>query len=191
MTLLLVGIVVFFGVHSVRIFAEDWRTRQIALRGERAWKGLYSLVSLVGIILVGAGYARTRKAPVEVWNPPEWTFPVTSVLVLVAFMLVMMAYVPGTRIKAKIGHPMTAGVMAWAIGHLLSNGTLGDIVLFGAFLVWAVFAFIEARRRDRIGGTVYSIGPISRDVTAAVIGLVIWFVFGHWLHEWLIGVKPM
>jgi len=190
MTLLLLGILIFFSVHSVRIFAEDWRTRQITARGERAWRGIYSLVSVVGVVMIGAGYARMRRAPVEVWTPPDWTLPITSALMLVSFVLIAAAYVRGNRLKAKIGHPMTVGVMAWAIAHLLSNGTLGDILLFGAFLVWAVFAFVEARRRDRVAGTTYPLGPVARDVTMVILGAAAWFVFGFWLHGPLIGVKP-
>jgi uncharacterized membrane protein len=191
MTLLLLGILMFFSVHSVRIVAEDWRARQIASRGVRTWRGIYSFASAVGIVLVVAGYVRTRRAPIEVWSPPEWTLPITSALVLVAFVLIAAAYVPGNRIKAKVGHPMTAGVKTWAFAHLLSNGTLGDMVLFGAFLVWAIFAFVEARRRDRVAGTTYRVGPPSKDVITVVAGAAAWFVFGFWLHGPLIGVRPL
>lgn len=190
MTLLLLGIIVFFSVHSVRIVAEEWRTRQITARGERVWKAVYSVASIVGVVMVGAGYARTRRAPIEIWNPPDWTHPITSVLVLVSFVLILAGYVRGTRIKAKIGHPFTAGVKTWAFAHLLSNGTLGDIVLFGSFLVWGVFVYVEARRRDRVAGTTYAVGPVSRDFTTVVLGVIVWYVFGHWLHGPLIGVQP-
>lgn len=190
MTLLILGIVVFFGVHSVRVFADDWRTQQIAARGERAWKGLYSLASAVGIVLLGLGFAQTRKAPIALWHPPEWTFPITSALVLVAFVLFAAAYVRGNRIKAKIGHPMSAGVKTWAFAHLLSNGNLGDVLLFGAFFIWSISAFTAARRRDRAAGTTYPVGPVSSDVKAVVAGIVAWIVFAFWLHGWLIGVLP-
>jgi uncharacterized membrane protein len=190
MTLLIVGIVVFFGVHSVRIFADDWRTRQIAARGERSWKGLYSLASVVGIVLLGWGFAQTRKAPIALWHPPEWMFPLTSALVLVSFVLFAATYVRGNRIKAKIGHPMSAGVKTWAFAHLLSNGNLGDVLLFGAFFIWAIFAFAAARRRDRVAGTTYPVGPVSSDVKAIVAGVIAWLVFGLWLHGWLFGVRP-
>jgi uncharacterized membrane protein len=145
----------------------------------------------VGIVLVGAGYARARRAPVEMWNPPDWTLPITSALVLVSFVLIAAAYVPGNRIKAKIRHPMTAGVKTWAFAHLLSNGTLGDIVLFGAFLVWAIFAYVEAKRRDRVAGTTYPMGEPAKDVIAVLAGAAAWFVFGFWLHGPLIGVRPL
>jgi uncharacterized membrane protein len=190
MTLLIIGIVLFFGVHSVRVFADDWRTQQIVARGERPWKGLYSIASAVGIVMVGYGYAQTRKAPIDLWTPPAWTYPITSVLVLVSFVLIAAAYVRGNRVKAKIGHPFTAGVETWAFAHLLSNGRLGDVVLFGTFFVWAIFVFAAARRRDRAAGTTYPVGPVSKDVIAVVAGVVAWGVFGFWLHGLLIGVRP-
>lgn len=191
MTLLILGIVIFFGVHSVRVFADGWRTRFIAQRGERAWKGLYSVASLVGIVLVGYGYAQTRRAPIDIWTPPTWTYPITSALVLVAFVLFAAAYVKGNRIKAKVKQPFSAGVKTWAFAHLLSNGHLGDIVLFGTFLVWAIVVFVAAQKRDRAAGVVYPVGPASSDVKTVLAGLVAWAVFGFWLHGLLIGVRPM
>ena len=190
MTLFVIGIIVFFGVHSVRIFADDWRTRQITRLGERPWKGLYSLASLVGIVMLSWGYSLTRKAPIELWHPLPWTRPFTAVLVLLAFVLVAAAYVRGNRIKVKVGQPFSAGVMMWAFAHLLSNGALGDVVLFGAFFVWAIFAFSAAQRRDRAAAVVYPVGPVSKDVITVVAGVVAWAVFGFWLHGVLIGVRP-
>ena len=190
MTLLIVGIVIFFGAHSVRIFADDWRTRQIARLGALPWRGLYSFASAIGIVLVGYGYAQTRKAPIDVWTPPTWLYPVTSALVLVAFVLIAAAYVKGNRIKAKVGQPFAAGVKTWAFAHLLSNGHLGDVILFGVFLAWAIAAYVSAQRRDRAAGVVYPVGPVSADVKTVVAGVVVWAVFGFWLHAVLIGVKP-
>jgi uncharacterized membrane protein len=190
MTFLIVGIVLFFGVHSVRMVADEWRTRQIATRGERAWKGLYTLASAVGIVLLVYGYGQTRKAPVDLWTAPAWTYPITSALMLLSSVLIAAAYVRGNRIKAKIGHPMVVGVKTWAFAHLLSNGRLGDVLLFGAFLVWGVLVFVAARKRDRAAGTVYPVGPVSKDVITVVAGVVAWVVFAAGLHMWLIGVRP-
>ena len=106
-------------------------------------------------------------------------------------MLITAAYVPETRMKARVGHPMVAGVQAWAFAHLLSNGTLADVVLFGSFLVWAVFSYRAALRRDIAANAAYAIGPMSRDITAVAIGAIAWAVFAFWLHEWLIGVRPL
>ena len=190
MTLLILGLVIFLGSHSVRIFAESWRGARIAAMGLNAWKGVYSVVSILGFVLIVWGYGVARGAPVILFSPPVWTKHVAALLTIPAFILLVAAYVPGTRIKRAVGHPMVAGVKVWAFAHLLANGTLADVVLFGAFLVWAIVDYIAARRRDRAAGTVYVVGPVTRDVTAVVVGLVAWAAFAFWLHAALIGVRP-
>ena len=125
------------------------------------------------------------------WSPPFWTHYVAAVLTLIAFVLVVAAYVPRTRIKSKLHHPMVLGVKVWAFAHLISNGTLADVVLFGSFLVWAIADFAASRRRDRIAGTVYPPGTATKDAVAVVVGVVAWAVFAFWLHGWWIGVKPL
>jgi uncharacterized membrane protein len=190
MTLLLLGLILFLGIHSVRIFADGFRTSTIAKIGLNPWKGIYTVLSLVGFALIVYGYGQTRIEGGFLWNPPRWTFHVTALLTLFSFIFVAAAYVPGTRIKARLGHPMVMGVKVWAFAHLLSNGRVGDVVLFGAFLAWAVADYISARRRDRGAGTVYVTLGISRDIIAIVGGLVAYVVFAFWLHFWLIGVKP-
>ena len=190
MTLLLLGLVLFLGTHSVRIFAEDWRGRRIAAMGPMAWKGVYSLLAIAGFVLIVYGYAAARQAPVVLYIPPAWTRHLAALLTIPAFILLLAAYVPGTRIKRAVGHPMVAGVKIWAFAHLLANGMLADVVLFGAFLAWAVLDYIAARRRDRAAGTVYVVGPVTRDIIAVVAGLVAWGIFAMWLHRPLIGVGP-
>jgi len=190
MTALIVGLLIFLGTHSVRIFADDWRTRQIARLGEGKWKGLYSVVSAVGLVLIVWGFGLARSEPTFLWTPPLWTRHVAALLTVPAFILVAAAYVPGNRIKARLGHPMVVGVKVWAFAHLLANGTLAGVVLFGAFLAWAVADFASARRRDRRAGTVYPSGSLARDAVAAIVGLVAWAVFAFFLHGWLIGVRP-
>lgn len=191
MTILIAGLIVFLGVHSIRIVADGWRTQQIARLGELTWKGIYSVVAIVGFVLIVWGYGEARLSPTVLWDPPVWTRHLASLLTLVAFILIAAAYVPQTRIKAAVGHPMVAGVKAWAFAHLLANGTLADLLLFGAFLVWAIVDYIAARRRDRAAGTVYIKGPVSRDVIAVVVGGVAWAVFAVYLHAWWIGVRPI
>lgn len=190
MTLLVVGLVLFLGTHSVRIFADGFRSEQVARLGINGWKAIYSVVSIAGFVLLVYGYGLARESPTVVFVPPPWMRHVTALLTIPAFVLLAAAYVPGTRIKRAVGHPMVAGVKIWAFAHLLANGTLADVVLFGAFLAWAVFDYVAARRRDRAVGRIYPTGPVARDVIAVAIGLAAYVVFAFWLHAWWIGVRP-
>ena len=153
MTPLVAGLLLFLGAHSVRIFADDWRTRTIARSGPGRWKGVYSVISLAGFALIVWGYGLAREAPVVVFAPPVWARHLASLLTLPAFVLLAAAKGPANRIRAAVGHPMVAGVKLWAFAHLLANGNLADVVLFGAFLAWAIADFVAARRRDRVAGT--------------------------------------
>jgi uncharacterized membrane protein len=190
MILLIAGLVLFLGAHSSRIFAEDWRGRFIATRGENAWKGIYSVLSLVGLVLIVFGYADARSTGAHLWAPPVWTRHLAALLTLVAFIMLAAAYVPGTHIKAKLKHPMVLGIKVWAFAHLLSNARLAEFVLFGAFLLWAVLNFRAARQRDRASGTVYVAKSAMRDVIAVIVGLVAWGAFAFYLHARWIGVAP-
>jgi uncharacterized membrane protein len=190
MLLLIAGLLVFLGVHSVRILAEHWRSAQIARLGLGAYKGIYSLLSLLGLALIVIGYAQARTAPIALWSPPLWTRHLSALLVLFAFVLLVAAYVPRNRIKATLGHPMILGVKIWAAGHLLANGTLADVLLFGGFLLWAVFDFRAARARDRIQGRVRVRGSLAADLATILIGVALWAIFAFYLHGWLFGVRP-
>lgn len=187
MSMLILGLVLFLGVHSVRIVADDWRTRQIAQRGEGVWKGAYALLSLVGFVLIVWGYGQARLAPVVLWTPWVGGRHLASLLTLIAFVLLAAAYVPGNAIKARLKHPMVLGVKVWALAHLLANHTLADAVLFGAFLVWAVLDFRSARRR-----AAPAVAPVSaaRTGLTVVAGLVAWAAFAFWAHGAWIGVRP-
>ncbi len=190
MTILVLGLLLFLGAHSVRIFADPWRSARIAAMGEGAWKGLYSLVSIAGFVLIVWGYGQARAVPVELWSPPAWTRHAAALLNLAAFVLLAAAYLPRNRIRAAVGHPMVAGVKLWALAHLLSNGRLADVVLFGAFLVWAVLDFRSARRRDRAAGTRRPPGTPAGDAATIVVGAAAAAAFALWLHVPLIGVRP-
>jgi uncharacterized membrane protein len=190
MTILIAGLLIFLGVHSIRIFAEDWRGAQIARLGLGGYKGIYAAVSLLGLVLIVVGYGQARSAPIVLWDPPLWTRHLSALLMLFAFVLLVAAYVPGNRIRATFKHPMILGVKIWAAGHLLANGSLADLLLFGGFLVWAVFDFRAARGRDRQLGRVDVKGSLASDVTTVVIGIVLWAVFAMYLHAWLFGVRP-
>lgn len=191
MTQLILGLVMFLGVHSVRIFANDWRSRQLERMGENRWKGVYTLISLIGFVMIVWGFGLARQHPVLLYVPPMWLRHLNALFTLIAFVLVVAAYVPNNHLKAKIGHPMLAGVKTWAFGHLLATGMLHDVVLFGAFLLWAGIDFLSARRRDRAAGVSYPTGTVKGDVITVIAGVFIWAVFAFWLHGWLIGVKPM
>jgi uncharacterized membrane protein len=191
MALLILGLVIFLGAHSIRIFANDWRSRQLARIGEKRWKGLYALVSIVGFVMICWGFGLARHQPVLLYVPPLWLRHLNALFTLIAFILVVAAYVPNNHFKARLGHPMLAGVKTWAFGHLLATGMLHDVVLFGAFLLWAVVDFISSRRRDRLAGVAYPAGTAKGDVITVVAGVVGWAVFAFVLHAWLIGVKPM
>lgn len=188
--LLVFGLIIFLGAHSVRIVADDWRSAQIARWGEMTWKGMYSLASIVGLGLIIWGYGLARADPVVIWSPPIWSRHLASLLTLPAFVLLVAAYVPGNRIKAAIGHPMVVGIKLWALAHLLANGNLADLVLFGSFLVWAAFSFRTARLRDRVNSKSYPVGPLSRTWVVVASGLIAWTLFSMVLHLPLIGVRP-
>jgi uncharacterized membrane protein len=190
MMILVLGLLLFLGVHSIRLFADGWRTRQIERLGAGPWKGLYALTSIAGFILIVWGFSLARTAPVVLWTPPLGMRHVTAALMLVAFILLVAAYVPGNHLKSKIGHPMLAATKTWALAHLLANGALADIVLFGAFLIWAIADFAVSRRRDRAAGVTYPAIGIGRDAITIVVGLVAFVWFAHVGHAWLIGVRP-
>lgn len=190
MSFLILGLAIFLGVHSLRIFASDWRDARIADLGENTWKGIYSLASALGLGLIVWGYGMARMDAAILWNSPAWTRHVAALLTLPAFILIVAAYVPGNRIKAALGHPMVAGVKLWALAHLLANGNLADALLFGSFLAWAVASFAVSRRRDRIAGTKYPVLGWPRDAAVAAIGTGAWAAFAMIGHIWLIGVRP-
>ncbi len=190
MTLLIAGLILFLGVHSTRVFANDWRTALIAKRGEGAWKGIYSGLSLAGFVMLVYGYGLARQSPVVLWTPPVAMRHVAALLTLVSFVMLAAAYVPRNSIKAKLRHPMVLGTKVWAFAHLLANGNLADVLLFGAFLVWAVLNFRAARQRDRAQGIVYPAGTASGTAITVAVGVVAWLVFALWLHGLLIGVRP-
>jgi uncharacterized membrane protein len=190
MTVLVLGLLLFLGTHSVRIVADGWRGAQVARMGERAWKGAYSLVAIAGFALIVWGYGLARQQPLVLWQPPAWAAHVAGLLTAVAFVLVAAAYVPANRFRARLGHPMLAGTKLWAFAHVLANGTLADLLLFGAFLAWAVAAFANARRRDRSAGRTPAAGTLRGDLLAVGVGLVAWALFAFWLHGAWIGVRP-
>jgi uncharacterized membrane protein len=191
MMYLIAGLVLFLGVHSTRVFANDWRNQTLARMGEKPFKGVYSLLSLAGVVLLGWGYGQARQLRVMLWNPPTAMRHIAALLTLLAFVLWAASGLPRNQIRAKLHHPMVLSVKVWALAHLLANGSLADTVLFGSFLLWAVVLFATSRKRDRRDQTVYPAGTASMTIVTVVAGLAFWAVFAFWLHRLLIGVSPL
>jgi uncharacterized membrane protein len=190
MSMLILGLVLFLGMHSVRIVADGARSAFIARHGAGPWKGLYTLVSLVGFGLIIWGYGQARQDPVVLWASPLWARHLVGLLMLPAMVLLVAAQVPGNGIKARVHHPQVLAVKTWALAHLLANNTLADLLLFGGFLLWAVLDFRSARQRDRAAGTVYPPGQPARTAGVVVAGLALWAVFAFGAHQWLFGIRP-
>jgi uncharacterized membrane protein len=190
MLILVAGLFVFLGVHSLRIVADGWRSRQVERLGEGLWKGVYSVVSIVGFVLMVWGFGEARQHPVVLYSPPVWLRHANALFTLLAFVLLAGSYVPRNHIKAAVGHPMIAAVKVWAFGHLLATGMLHDVVLFGAFGIWAIVDFAVSRRRDRRNGVAYPAGSLLGDVLVVAIGAATWAGFAFWLHTRWIGVAP-
>ena len=189
MPLLILGLVLFLGIHSVSIVAPAWRDRQLALRGEGAWKGIYSIVALIGFVVLIYGYGLARQSPVVLYTPPTALRHLALLLMLPFFPLLFATYLPG-RIKRAVKHPMLVAVKLWAVAHLISNGTLHDVLL-GSFLAWAVFDRIAVKRRA-VPHQVPGAPPSAmNDGVAIVGGLVAYAVFVMWAHRWLMGVSPL
>ena len=189
MTLLILGLILFFGLHSVSIVAPAWRDAQVARRGERAWKGIYAVLSIVGFVLLVYGYGQSRLAPIVLYTPPTALRHLALLLMLPVFPLLLAAYLPG-RIQTAAKHPMLAATKLWATAHLLANGNLGDVLLFGSFLAWAVADRISLKRRVVRPLRAAPAGP-ANDAIALVAGLALYALFVWRVHAWLIGVSPL
>ena len=196
MLILVLGLVLFIGTHAFTM-ARGPRERAVARLGENGYKIAYSVSSLLGLVLVSIGYGdyRVSEAYVQVWNPPIWMGHISLLLMIFAFILFVATYLPG-HIKARAKHPMLAAVKIWALAHLLANGDLGSMLLFLAFLAWAVAARISLKRRD-----VSDLAPAKavaakpagwrNDAIAVGVGLAGYVAFAFWLHPWLIGVPAV
>jgi uncharacterized membrane protein len=186
MTLLIAGLVLFLGIHSLPIFSVAARDRLINALGRNGWRGVHSLVSIAGLVLIVIGYGQARLAPVVLYSPPYWMRHVTFLLMLPVFPLMFAAYLPG-RIKAKLRHPMLVAVKTWAFAHLLANGMVADVLLFGGFLVWAVADRISLKRRASTLNITAQPSALN-DVIAVVAGLALYAGTLLWLHRVLIGM---
>lgn len=191
MTLLILGLLILLGTHSVRVFADGFRERMIATLGTNGWKAVYAVLSLAGFVLIVWGFGLARQQPVSLYVPPLALRHANSLFTLLAFVLVAAAYVPRNHLKAWLGHPMLAGVKLWALGHLLATGFLHDVILFGSFLAWAIVLFAISRRRDRRNGVTRARGTVAGDLLTGIAGIGAWAAFAFWAHLHWIGVAPI
>ncbi|MDT8387548.1 MAG: NnrU family protein [Thiogranum sp.] len=189
MTVLVAGLILFFAVHSVSIVNDGWRNRMVERMGLRPWKMLYGAIALIGLLLIIWGYGLARADPTLVYTPPLWLRNVSILLLVPVFPLLLATYLPG-RIQAMTRHPMLLAVILWALAHLLANGRLADVLLFGIFLVWAIADRVSLNRRTPHPVPAASASRLN-DLIAVVAGLAlyVWFLFG--LHQWLIGVPAV
>ena len=189
MELLVAGLILFLGIHSVSIVNEPWRDRMVASYGEHLWRIIYSVVAITGFVLIVWGYGLARQEPTVLYVPPIWLRHLTMLLLVAVFPLLLATYFPG-RIQTAARHPMLLATKIWAFAHLLANGMVHDVVLFGSFLAWAVVDRISMGRREQrpIPGA-----PSSKmnDIIVVVAGVALYGAFVFKLHTWLIGVSPL
>ena len=192
MGIFVIGLVLFLGIHTVSIVAPQWREGQVARLGEGPWKGIYSVVSAIGLGLLIYGYGAARHAPVVLYTPPSALRHLALLLMLPVFPLLLAPYLPG-RIQAATRHPMLLAVKLWATAHLLANGTLADVLLFGGFLLWAVADRISVKRRGPGGAGSAPHAPRRpvNDAIVVVVGLALYALFVLRAHQWLFGVSPI
>ena len=188
MLLLIIGLVVFLGVHSVRILAPDWRDAQREKLGEGPWKGLFSLISLAGVVLLVWSYARAWPVAPVLYEPPAWMKHITLALMLPAMIALMVSVLPPGRLRPALKHPLLVATKIWAFAHLLANGDLASVLLFGSFLGWAVLDRIAAGRR---GEKVPAPGRVRWDIAAVASGTLLYLLFMWKLHAWLFGAAPI
>jgi uncharacterized membrane protein len=191
MTLLVLGLVICLGLHSTRIIFESGRERAIARIGEGPWKGVYSLISVVGFALIIWGFAQARYDAPQLWTPPAWARHITMLLMLIALILFAGFLFKRSHIAVMTHHPMLWSVLLWSVGHLFANGSAADLVLFGAFFVWSVADLGSSYARDRRNGIVYPEPQLAATAGAIVVGLVVYGLLIGGLHLRLFGVSPL
>ncbi|EJL57192.1 putative membrane protein [Rhizobium sp. CF122] len=192
MALLIVGIVIFLGLHLIRVIAPGLRQSMIDRLGESGWKGVYSVVSILSLILLIYGFGQARQVTGMLYNPPVWMAHIALTLMLLAMICLAASLLPAGHIAVKTKHPMVLSVKIWALSHLLANGETSSVLLFGAFLAWGVILRIALKRRERAGElTRRPFVSGKYDLYAAIIGVVAWALITFKLHELLIGVAPI
>jgi uncharacterized membrane protein len=189
MSLLILGLVLFFGTHAISIVAPFWRDRVVVMFGAARWRVFYSLFSLLGLLLIIKGFALARQSPIVLYVPQLWMHRLAALMLVPIFPLLLATYLPG-RISTATKHPTLVAVKIWALAHLLANGMLADLLLFGGFLAWAVAVRISLKRRP--SRSVTSLEPLPvHDWLATAIGLAIYGGVVVWAHQRFIGVSPL
>lgn len=191
MSLLILGIVLFLGIHLIRVVAPGFRLSMISSLGESGWKIGYSVASVLTLILLIYGFGQARDQT-PIWSPPFWMSHVSALLMLFALICLAASLLPAGHIATKTKHPMVLSVKIWAFAHLLSNGDGAAILLFAAFLAWGVILRISLKRRERAGEiTLRPFVSATYDLYAVIIGAVAWGLIIWKLHAWIIGVSPL
>jgi uncharacterized membrane protein len=191
MTLLVLGLVIFLGLHSTRIVSESGRERAIARIGEGAWKGIYSALSVIGFVLIVWGFARARDDALQLWTPPTGARHITMLLMLIALILFASFLFKRSHIAVMAHHPLLWSVSLWSAGHLVANGSAADLILFGAFFVWSAADLASSYARDRRNSVVYPEPQLGATAGAIVVGLVVYALLIGGFHLWLFGVSPL
>jgi uncharacterized membrane protein len=183
----ILGLVIFLGAH-VFVTMRDRRSALVKKIGEGPYKGLFSLVSIIGIVLLGYGFAWYRDSGlIALWYPPAWTRQIVVVLMWPASILVTAAYIPG-NIKRTVKNPMLVGVKTWAVAHLCANGDLGGIILFGSVLLWAGYDRVTLKHRSDPGAPPIPVGGAKNDVIAVIVGTIVYLALGFVFHPIVIGL---
>jgi len=192
MSLLVLGLLVFLGIHSVSIAAPHWRERMVLRLGAAPWRIAYSMLSLVGLALIIRGFGLARAMPIVLYSPPAALHTLSRVLMVPVFPLLLAAYLPG-RIQSAARHPMLVAIKLWAAAHLLANGSAADVLLFGGFLAWAVIDRISLKHRPARANAATPGAPPGRwnDLIAVVVGLALYALTIGWAHLRLLGVSPL
>jgi len=188
---MVLGLLVFFGVHAVPMYPEQ-RTRLTERLGGIGYQVAFAVASLIGLILIGQGYGSARAGGwnPQIWVPPVWTSHIALLLMIPAIIAIVAADVP-SRIRTVLKHPMLVAIKLWAVAHLLANGDLASMVLFGGFLAWAIVDRISVKRRVSLGPLGTKDGGLVGDLTAVGVGLAAYVAFLFYLHNWLFGVWPL
>ena len=190
MALLILGLIIFLGIHSINLVFPALREKAISKFGLFPWKGLYALIAILGFILIVNGYSRALDNPIWLWQSPLWLNHLTALFMIPAFILLVAAYLPANVFKARMGHPMLIATKIWSILHLAISGTLAGLFLFGGFLVWSVVSFAVLRRRDRASNKRPVEVVRAYTITTIIAGVVLWAIFAFWAHYALMGIAP-